>query len=97
MDYLWIKDVETIELNGNVHLYYQTNDKCSGEVFAVWTLGKSIDGDLAGKISWGGYDKSSLTLTRSGNHGLVLPKRVTSDDHSGKRLSANQYTIYRIK
>lgn len=71
--------------------------KCSGEIFAVWTLGKSMDGTVAGKISWEGRDKNGCCLTRGGSSTGILQKQTKSGDHSGQKLTDNQYTLYRLK
>jgi len=71
-----------------------------GNTIAVWTRGKTSNGTWAGKISWKGCDVSSSATTRSQAttfNSPMLKKRNAAGDHSGKKLSSDQYKLFRCK
>lgn len=68
-------------------------------MIAVWTRGKPSNSDWAGKISWKGCEASSSATTRSqttASNSPSLKKQNTAGDHSGYKLSPDQYQLYRI-
>lgn len=71
-----------------------------GNLIAVWTRGKTVNGTWAGKISWKGCEISSSATTRSQEADATSPhtmtKQVTSGDYSGRKLTTGQYQLYRI-
>ena len=74
---------------------------CEGNMIAVWTRGKTSNGTRAGKISWKGCEVSSSAATRSQGVDAcpsnTMTKQNTAKDHSGIKLSSEQYQLYRIK
>lgn len=72
-----------------------------GNMIAVWTRGKTSNGTWAGNISWKGCEISSSSTTRSHDPDIsftnTIMKRNIARDHSGSKLSSNQYQLYRIK
>lgn len=71
-----------------------------GNTIAVWTRGKTSNGTWAGKISWKGCDVSSSATTRSQAttfNSPALKKRNAAGDHSGHKLSSDQYKLFRCK
>lgn len=74
---------------------------CEGNMIAVWTRGKTSNGTWAGKISWKGCEVSSSAATRSQGVDAcpsnTMTKQNTAKDHSGIKLSSEQYQLYRIK
>ena len=53
----------------------------AGNIIAVWTRGRTSDDTWAGRITWQGCDVS---------------KHSTSGDHSARKLSADQYRLYKV-
>lgn len=53
----------------------------AGNIIAVWTRGRTSDATWAGRITWQGCDVS---------------KHNTSGDHSARKLSADQYRLYKV-
>lgn len=71
---------------------------CSGNMIAVWTRGKTSNGTWAGKITWKGCEVSSST-TRSqsaASYAPMLEKRNIAGDHSGHKLSPEQYQLFKV-
>lgn len=72
-----------------------------GNVIAVWTRGKTANGTWAGKISWKGCEVSSSAATRSQGTETLSPRTMTKQnatkDHSGHKLSPDQYQLYMVK
>lgn len=72
-----------------------------GNLIAVWTRGKTVNGTMAGKITWLGCELSSSAPTRSSSENTTSPlsmtKRNSAGDHSGRKLSPDQYQLYMIK
>ena len=72
-----------------------------GNMIAVWTRGKTSNGTWAGKITWKGCELSSSATTRA--QGAESPslrsmtKQTASRDHSGCKLTPNQYQLFDIK
>jgi hypothetical protein len=70
-----------------------------GNMIAVWTRGKTSNGTWAGKITWKGCEVSSSATTRSQtttSNSPSLKKQNAVGDHSGHKLSLDQYQLYRI-
>ena len=72
-----------------------------GDMFAVWTRGKNVNGTLAGKIMWKGHGVSSSATTRIQGAEASSPRSMTKQhatkDHSGRKLSPEQYQLYMVK
>ena len=72
-----------------------------GNMIAVWTRGKTANGTWAGKISWKGCEASSSAAARSlgsETHSLrTMTKQNVTKDHSGRKLSPDQYKLYMVK
>ena len=72
-----------------------------GNLIAVWTRGKTVNGTMAGKITWLGCELSSSAPTRTSGENTASPlsmtKRNSAGDHSGRKLSPDQYQLYMIK
>lgn len=71
-----------------------------GNMIAVWTRGKTSNGTWAGKIIWKGCELSSSSSTRSQaapSNSSILMKQTVAGDHSGYKLTPEQYQLYRIK
>ena len=69
-----------------------------GNMIAVWTRGKTSNGTWAGKITWKGHDISLATTIESKNAcSYNMVKQHTAKDHSAKKLSLEQYQLYKIK
>lgn len=70
----------------------------TGNMIAVWTRGMTSNGTWAGKISWKGCELSSSEDTRSSDMNAsssqALEKRCVKEDHSGRKLSPDQYCLY---
>ena len=69
-----------------------------GNMIAVWTRGKTSNGTWAGKIIWKGCEVSSST-TRSqsaASYAPMLEKRNIAGDHSGHKLSPEQYQLFKV-
>lgn len=69
----------------------------TGNMVAVWTLGKNADGTLAGKISWRSLSNSSSAETRGTTPTQTQTKRNVAGDHSGKKLRDGQYQLFMVK
>lgn len=70
-----------------------------GSMIAVWTRGKTSNGTWAGKIIWKGCELSSSSSTRSQaapSNSSILMKQTVAGDHSGYKLTPDQYHLYRI-
>ena len=70
-----------------------------GNMIAVWTRGKTSSGTWAGKIIWKGCEVSSSSSTRSQTADSILPvslKQNTEGDHSGHKLSPDQYQLFSV-
>lgn len=71
-----------------------------GDMIAVWTRGKTSNGTWAGKISWKGCEISSSSTTRSSGIDVsstsTMTKQNAAKDHSGRKLSPEQYQLYMI-
>ena len=70
----------------------------NGNMIAVWTRGKTSNGNWAGKITWKGCEVSS-SQTRSQSAASYAPmseKRSKAGDHSGHKLSPEQYQLFRV-
>ena len=72
-----------------------------GNMIAVWTRGKTSNSDWAGKITWKGCDVSSSATTRAQGIGFsssrAMTKQTVSRDHSGCKLTSDQYQLFNIK
>ena len=72
-----------------------------GNLIAVWTRGKTVNGTLAGKIMWKGCEASSSAPTRANDSNAPLIETITKQnaegDHSGRKLSPDQYQLYIVK
>lgn len=72
-----------------------------GNMIAVWTRGKTSNSDWAGKITWKGCDVSSSATTRAQGIGFLssraMTKQTVSRDHSGCKLTSDQYQLFNIK
>ena len=71
-----------------------------GNMIAVWTRGKTSNGAWAGKITWKGCEISSSSSTRSQSATTNTPtllKQNVAGDHSGHKLSPDQYKLFNIK
>lgn len=72
-----------------------------GNLIAVWTRGKTVNGTWAGKISWKGCEISSSSTTRSqeadASSASIMMKQDGTKDHSGRKLSPDQYQLYMVK
>lgn len=97
----WIEDA--IRSN-KVTEYYNGGDwrqARGGNMIAVWTRGKTSNGTWAGKITWKGRELSSSAATRARSTGATSPRTITkqfvSGDHSGCKLTSDQYQLFGIK
>lgn len=90
----WLEDAIR---NNKVSEYYNGGAwqmSRSGNMVAVWTLGKNANGTPAGKISWKSISASSSTKAR-GTH--TQTKRNVTGDHSAKKLNDGQYQLFMVK
>lgn len=94
----WLEDA--IRRN-QVSEYFNGGDwrqvRC-GNMIAVWTRGKTSNGTWAGKNTWKGCEVSSST-TRSQSTAYYPPvgeKRNNVGDHSGHKLSPEQYQLFKV-
>ena len=97
----WLEDA--IRRN-NVTEYYNGGDwrqVRGGNMIAVWTRGKTSNGIWAGKISWKGCEVSSSATTRAQGiesaSSRAMTKQAASRDHSGSKLTPDQYQLFNIK
>ena len=96
----WLEDA--IRRN-NVTEYYNGGDwrqVRGGNMIAVWTRGKTSNGTWAGKITWKGCEVSSSATTRAQSTDATSPhmitKQIPSGDHSGRKLTMDQYQLYSV-
>lgn len=97
----WLEDA--IRRN-KVTEYFNGGDwqqRRGGDIIAVWTRGRSANGSLAGKIMWKGCEASASTATRSQRSETpsfhTMSKQNVAKDHSGRKLSQEQYQLYMVK
>ena len=92
----WLEDAVR---RNQVTEYYNGGDwqqRRRGSVIAIWTRGKSANGTLAGKISWD-YISTITSAKARRSPSQTVTKRNVVGDHSGKKLSDNQYQLYLMK
>ena len=82
--------------------YYNGGDwqqKRSGDMIAVWTRGRTSNGTWAGYIMWKGCELSSSTtrIQDAENAFGTMTKQNGTRDHSGHKLSPDQYQLYMVK
>ena len=97
----WLEDA--IRRN-SVTEYYNGGDwrqVRGGNMIAVWTRGKTSNGTWAGKISLKGCEVSSSATTRAQGiesaSSRAMTKQAASRDHSGSKLTPDQYQLFIIK
>lgn len=97
----WLEDA--IRRN-KVTEYYNGGDwrqVRNGNMIAVWTRGKTSNGTWGGKISWKGCEITSSATTRAQGTQSVSPyamtKQTASGDHSGCKLTPDQYQLFNIR
>ena len=67
----------------------------NGTMFAVWTRGMDSRGNPSGVISWN-YITSSTTRSVLANDSINSQKNKPCGDHSGRKLTSDQYKLYKI-
>lgn len=79
----------------------QWQQKRGGNMIAVWTRGQTANGTWAGVISWNAYDvSSSAPIMVQGTESAscqTMRKQCVSGDHSGRKLSRDQYRLFNIR
>jgi len=68
----------------------------NGSLFFVWTRGVDTRGNMSGKIDW---EYITATTTRSASETTpICPKQKSNSgcDHSARKLSSNDYRLYRV-
>lgn len=69
----------------------------NGNTMTVWTLGRYSNGTIAGEISSKRITTSSLTKAKGRPLSQTQNERNVAGDHSGRKLSPDQYQLYLTK